>query len=269
MQCALTSSRLVLIRVLAFVLAALLLLALASGCARSQQADRAVFDSGYAALEAGQWSQAVTDFSRYLRMDPDSPDRGEVYYYRGQALVHLDRRPEAKADFLRALGAQARPPVDQLAHVALGNLYYEEAADVEAIKQYSAVLQDPDEAVPVPDILLRTGVALERLGQWDKGKKYLEYLMVNYSDSAAARQAARYAAADAFRVQTGAFSAQASANVQARKVRQAGFVPRLARVTSSGRRLTAVQVGRERTYSDAASLAQRLRQAGFDTLIVP
>jgi tetratricopeptide (TPR) repeat protein len=269
MQCALTSGRLILIRLLAFVLAALLLLALASGCAPNQRADRAVFDSGYAALQAGRWSQAVTDFSRYLRMDPDSPERGEVYYYRGQALVHLERRPEAKADFLRALGADARSPIDQFAHVALGNLYYEEANDVEAVKQYAAVLDDPHDEVPVPDLLLRTGVALQRLGQWEKGRRYLEYLMVHYSDSAAARQAARYAAADAFRVQTGAFSAKSSAAAQAQQVRQAGFTPRLAQVTSSGRRLTAVQVGRERTYSDAATLAQRLRRAGFNTLIVP
>ncbi|MFO8013153.1 MAG: SPOR domain-containing protein [Phycisphaerae bacterium] len=269
MQCALTSGRLILIRLVAFVLAALLLLALASGCAQSRRADRAVFDSGYAAFQAGRWSRAVTDFSRYLRMDPDSPDRGEVYYYRGQALVHLERRPEAKADFLRAIGADARPPIDQFARVALGNLYYEECDDVEAVKQYAAVLANPHEEVPVPHLLLRTGVALQRLGQWEKGRRYLEYLMVHHSDSAAARQAARYAAADAFRVQTGAFSAKASAAAQARKVRQAGFTPRLAKVTSSGRRLTAVQVGRERTYSDAATLAQRLRRAGFNTLIVP
>lgn len=269
MQCALTNGRLAVIRLLAFLLAAMLLLALASGCAQPQRADRAAFDSGYAALEGGRWSQAVKDFSRYLRSDPDSPDRGEVYYYRGEALVHLDHRPEAKADFLRAIGAGARPPIDQFARVALGNLYYEEADDVRAVKQYAAILQDPHDEVPVPTILLRTGVGLQRLGQWEKGKRYLEYLIAHYPDSPAARQAARYAAADAFRVQTGAFSARASADVQARQVRQAGFAPRLAQVTRSGRRLTAVQVGRERTYSGAASLAQRLRQAGFDTLIVP
>ena len=266
---ALTSGRLVLIRLLAFLLAALLLLAMASGCAHHRRADRAVFDSGYAALQAGRYGEAVTAFSRCLRTDPDSPDRGEVYYYRGQALAHLERRPDAKADFLRALGADPRPPIDQFARVALGNLYYEEADDVEAVKQYAAVLADPHDAVPVPQILLRTGVALQRLGQWEKGRKYLHYLMVNHSGSAAARQAARYAGAEAFRVQTGAFSAQASAAEQARQVRRAGFAPRLARVVSSGRRLTAVQVGRERTYSEAASLAQRLRRAGFNTLIVP
>ncbi len=269
MQCVLTNRWALVVRFLALVAAVGLLLALASGCAQNRRADRTAFDAGYASLEAGRWSRAVKDFTRYLRSDPDSPDRGEVYYYRGQALVHLSRRPEAKADFLRAIGAGARPPIDQFARVALANVYYEEGHDAEAVKHYAAVLQDPHEATPVPLVLLRTGVALQRLGHWEKGRRYLAYLMAHYPDSAAARQAARYAAADAFRVQTGAFSTRATAGAQARQVRSAGFTPRLARVRRSGRTLTVVQVGRERTYSRAASLAGRLRRAGFDTLIVP
>jgi len=269
MQCVLTNRQALVVRLVALVAAAMLLLALASGCAPSQRADRAAFDAGYADLRAGRYSQAVTKFTRYLRTDPDSPDRGEVYYYRGQALVHLSRRPEAKADFLRALGADARTPIDQFARVALANVYYEEGNDTEAVKHYAAVLQDPHDETPVPLVLLRTGVALQRLGRWDTGKQYLAYLVNHYPESAAARQASRYLAADAFRVQTGAFSSRATAGVQARQVRLAGFTPRLAQVRRSGRTLTVVQVGRERTYSGAASLAHRLRQAGFDTLIVP
>lgn len=251
------------------VLSAVFAMAAAAGCDRSGQADRAVFDSGYAALEAGQWDQAVKDFSRYLRMDPDSPNRGEVYYYRGQALVHLKRPDEAKADFLRAIGAGVHEPVDQYARIALGNLYYEEANDVEAIKQYAAVLKNPHSEVPVPLVLLRTGVALQRLGKWDTGKRYLEYLVAHYPKTAVAGQAARYLQADAFSVQTGAFSSRTTAATQARQVQQAGFAAQLAPVSGNGRPLTAVQVGRARTYAEASVLANRLRSAGFDTLIVP
>jgi len=250
-------------------LCAVVAVAAAGGCAPGQKADRAVFDSGYAALEAGQWDQAVKDFSRYLRMDPDSPNRGEVYYYRGQALVHLKRPDEAKADFLRAIGAGVHEPVDQYARVALGNLYYEEANDVEAVKQYAAVLRDPHGEVPVPMVLLRTGVALQRLGKWDTGKRYLEYLVAHYPKTGAAGQAARYLQADAFSVQTGAFSSQTTAATQARQVQQAGFPAQLAPVSRNGRPLMAVQVGRARTYAEATVLAGRLRSAGFDTLIVP
>jgi len=243
--------------------------AAAGGCAAHQQADRAVFDSGYAALEAGRYDQAVKDFSRYLRMDPDSPNRGEVYYYRGQALVHLKRPNEAKADFVRAIGAGAREPVDQYARIALGNLYYEEANDVEAVKQYAVVLQDPHDEVPVPMVLLRTGVALQRLGKWDIGRQYLRYLVGHYPKTAPAQQAVRYLQADAFRVQTGAFASRATAAMQARQVVAAGFPARLEQVNRNGRSMTVVQVGQARTYAEATVLATRLRSAGFDTLIVP
>jgi tetratricopeptide (TPR) repeat protein len=268
MHCVSLSARTVVVRLLA-LLAGALLLALASGCSDAGRADRAAFDSGYAALEAGRWSDAVADFTRFLRSDPDSPDRGEVYYYRGQALVHLERREDARADFLRAIGADARPPVDQFARVALGNLYYEDANDVEAVKHYTAVLADPHDGVPVADVLLRTGIALQRLGRWNTGDQYLAYLVRHYPDSPAASKADPYLKADAFRVQTGAFTSRATADAQARKVRSAGFIPQVTMVSRGGRRLQAVQVGRERTYSEAAALAQRLRQAGFDTLIVP
>jgi len=241
----------------------------AGGCAQGRQADRAVFDSGYAALEAGRYDRAVKDFSLYLRQDPDSPNRGEVYYYRGQALVHLKRPDEAKADFLRAIGAGVREPVDQYARVALGNLYYEEANDVEAVKQYAAVLQDPHDEVPVPMVLLRTGVALQRLGKWDSGRQYLHYLVAHYPKTAPARQAMRYLQADAFRVQTGAFASRTTAATEARRVVAAGFPARLEQVNRNGRPLTVVQVGQARTYAEATVLASRLRSAGFDTLIVP
>ena len=102
-------------------------MALAGGCMGVHKPDRAAFESGYGAFQAGQWLIAVDAFNRYLRSDPTSPNRGEVYYYRGQCLVHLNRRAEAKQDFQRALGAKAAEPIQQFARVALGNIYYEEA----------------------------------------------------------------------------------------------------------------------------------------------
>ena len=270
MQCVHINARSAAIRLLAFLLAALLLLLLASGCTTATRvADRDVFDAGYAALESGRYSQAVMDFLRYLRSDPGSPDRGEVYYYRGQALAHLQRPDAAKADFQRALGAGVRSPIDQFTHVALGNVYYERGDDVRALKHYAIVLEDPEDDVPVPMVLLRTGRSLQRIGQWEKGDAYLKHLVTKYPESGAAQAARRYVSADGFTVQTGAYASRTTANDQARRVRRAGFAPQLATVRSGGRRLTAVRVDAGRTYADALSTAGRLRQAGFEALIVP
>ena len=269
MQCVHINARVETLRLLALALVALLLLLLASGCTEAQRADQAAFDAGYAALEAGRYSQAVTELSRYLRSEPSSPARGEVYYYRGQALAHLKRPAEAQADFQRAIGAKATPPVDQFAHVALGNIYYEQGNDVEALRHYAVVIDEPNEAVPMPMVLLRAGRSLQRLGRWEKGDRYLRYLVAHYPTSAAGREARRYVSADGFSVQTGAYASHATATVQARQVRLAGFAPQLKPVRRAGRQLTAVRVDAGRTYVDALSVAGRLRQAGFETLIVP
>jgi len=242
---------------------------LAAGCASSGRADRAVFDASYAALEAGRWQEAVDGFTRYLRSDPTSPHRGEVYYYRGEALVHLNRRTEAKTDFVRAIGAGAGPPIDQFARVAIGNLYYEEGNDAKAIEHYVKVVDDPHKDVPMPMILLRVGVSLQRLGKWSLADRYLGHLIEKHPDTGAARQAMRRLHADAFRVQTGAFASMTTAAREVRRARAAGFEARLGRITSGGRTLNTVQVGRAGTYAEAAVLAQRVHQAGFDTLIVP
>lgn len=242
---------------------------LGSGCASGTQADRAAFDAGYAALEAGRWQEAVDGFTRYLRSDPTSVHRGEVYYYRGEALVHLNRRAEAKTDFVRAIGADARPPIDQFARVAIGNLYYEEGNDVKAIEHYARVIEDPHKDLPVPMVLLRTGVSLQRLGKWSLADSYLGHLVAKYPGTPSANHAMRRLHADAFRVQTGAFASTTAAARQAGRVRAAGFETRLGRTAGGGQTLTTVQVGRAGTYAEAAVLEQRVRQAGFDTLIVP
>lgn len=242
---------------------------LAGGCASGSRADRAAFDTGYAALEAGRWQEAVDGFTRYLRSDPTSAHRGEVYYYRGEALVHLNRRAEAKTDFVRATGAGARPPIDQFARVAIGNLYYEEGSDAKAVEHYAKVFDDPHKDVPMPLILLRVGVGLQRLGKWALADRYLAHLVEKYPNTPAARQAMRRLHADAFRVQTGAFASMTTAARQAGRVRAAGFETRLGRTTGGGGTLNTVQVGRAGTYAEAAVLAQRVQQAGFDTLIVP
>jgi tetratricopeptide (TPR) repeat protein len=246
----------------------LLALVAAGGCAQ-RRADRAAFDAGYAAFEAGRWQEAVDNFTRYLQSDPKTPTRGEVYYYRGEALVHLNRRGEARRDFERAIGAEARPPIDQFVRVAMGNLYYEEGNDARALEQYAVVLQKPGKDLPMPMLLLRSGVSLQRLGKWDMADKYLGRVIEKYPGTPAATEALRRVHAGSFAVQTGAFASRTTAELQAGRVRAVGFEPRIAKVQGSGQTLFAVQVGRARTYAEAEVLAGRLRRAGLMALVVP
>jgi len=231
--------------------------------------DRAAFDDGFAAFQAGQWQRAVDGFTRFLRSSPTSPQRGEVYYYRGQALAHLNRRKEAMDDFTRTLGAKPAQPVLAFARLAIGNLYYEEGNDAKAIEHYDEVLRGPQQDLPMDMLLLRLSVSLQRLGKWPAANRYLNELIQRYPDSPAAVEAGRRLPLDSFAVQVGAYGSLAAAQREDDRLRGAGFAPRLGDTKRSGVVLHTVQVGRAKTYAEAQDLARLLAEKGFATVIVP
>jgi tetratricopeptide (TPR) repeat protein len=247
-------------------------LPMAAGCTGGKgkiQEDKAAFDAGYAAFEAGQWQRAVEEFSRFLRSNPAMEARGEVYYYRGECYVHLKNRREAMDDFERAIGAGARPPIDSFARVAIGNLYYEDGNDAKAAEAYAEALRKPPKELPLEAVALRMGVSLQRLGRWEMADKYFAYLLDRYPDSPGAPEARRRIHATCFAVQIGAYVSMSTAQGEAARARAAGFQPRLVQTARGSQTLNAIQVGRARTYVEATVLARQLGRAGFQTLIVP
>jgi tetratricopeptide (TPR) repeat protein len=252
------------------MLAAIAAVGIASGCAPPSQRDaQAAFDDAFAAFQAGHWQRAYDGFTRYLRSGPEATSRGEVYYYRGEALAHLRRRDEAMADFQRALAVNPPQPVLDFVRVAIGNFYYEEGNDAKALEWYNLALRDPVPQLPMDQLSLRAGVSLQRVGRWADADKYFQHLIDNYPATAAAMEARRRIHATAFAVQAGAFTTAAAAQQEAARLRQKGFEGRIVPASRPGQTLQAVQVGRARTYAEAQALAQRLMSAGFSTLIVP
>lgn len=249
--------------------AGLCILAGCGGTKGRPQVDQAAFEAGYAAFEAGQWQRAIDEFTRFLRSDPTMESRGEVYYYRGECYVRLRNRREAMDDFLRAVGAEARPPIDAFARVAIGNLYYEDGNDSRAAESYAEALRKPPKELPLDQVTLRMGISLQRLGRWDMADKYFAYLLDRYPDSPSAPEARRRVHAQCFAVQIGAYASMTTAQNEAARARAAGFQPRLVPTWRGSQTLQAIQVGRAPTYAEAAALARRLAQAGFQTLIVP
>jgi len=252
------------------MLAAIAAVGLVAGCAPPSQRDaQAAFDEGFAAFQAGHWQWAYDGFTRYLRSGPEATSRGEVYYYRGEALVHLRRRDEAMNDFQQALAAKPGQPILDFVRVAIGNFYYEEGNDSKALEWYNLALRDPVAQLPMDQLSLRAGVSLQRVGRWQDADKYLQNVIDNFPATVAAQEARRRIHATAFAVQTGAFATAAAAQQEVSRLRQKGFDARIVPASRPGQTLQAVQVGRARTYTEAQSVAQRLMSAGFSTLIVP
>jgi len=251
------------------VLPVLIALVLAGGCGNSgSRDDRAVFSAGYAAFEAGQWQRAIDKFNEYLRTAPESA-HGEVYYYRGEAQIRLRRREDARADFRRAIEAKPPQPIDAYARVALGNLYYEEGNDQQAVECYAEAIRSPPKEMPLDQVLLRLAVSLQRTGRWASADKYFAHLIDRYPGTQAGVEAARRIHADAFTVQTGAFSSPVTAQGELSRVLAAGFDARITRTSRGSQLLYAVQVGRFPAHPQAAVAAHRLVLAGFQALIVP
>jgi tetratricopeptide (TPR) repeat protein len=257
------------VRRLGFLLAVSSLWA-AGGCTTGgTRADTASFDAGYAAFQASQWQRAVDGFTRYLRSDPKAAGRGEVYYYRGESLVHLNRRPEAMNDFQQSLAAKAPQPIEAYTYIAIGNLYYEEGNDAAAVRAFDKALRGPQDELPLEATLLRLGTSLQRLGQWPMADKYLGLLLDRYPKSQAAAEARRRYKADGFCIQTGAYRVSTTAQQEAQRLRAAGFTPRLGQTQRDAQVLYTVQTGKAQTYAEAQVLAQQVVRSGFSALIVP
>jgi len=241
----------------------------AGGCTEKMQADRAAFDDAFSAFQAGQWQRSADGFTKFLRSDPTSESRGEVYYYRGEALVRLNRRPEAMADFQRAIGAPARQPILAFSQVAIGNLNYEEGYDVKAVEYYAEAMKGPQDDLPMDLVMLRLGISLQRLGQWPMADKYLDRVVDRFPETAAAVEARRRLHTTAFAIQTGAFTTPSAAQHESERLRASGYEVHLGEAVRNGQVLHTVQVGRARNYVEAQALGRRLAESGFSALIVP
>jgi TolA-binding protein len=243
---------------------------LAIGCTGPQtRPDQAAFDDGFSAFQARQWQKSVDRFSQYLRSDPTNPARGEVYYYRGQALVHLNRRPEAMTDFQRSVTSKPDQPVLAFSYVSIGNLYYEEGNDTKAVDAYGEAIKGPADKLPMDMLLFRLGASLQRLGKWSTADKYLGLVIERYPSSPAFPDAQRRYKADSFSIQTGAYTTPSAAQQEYERVRAAGFSPRLGETKRNNIVYRTVLVGKVKTFAEAEALARRVSQAGFTALIVP
>jgi tetratricopeptide (TPR) repeat protein len=255
-----------LISLMAIALAAIL----STGCGdvRPARGDRAIFNDGLEAYDAAQWQRAVNNFTEYLQSAPPET-HGEIYYMRGMAEVRLHKRDDARRDFQKSIDAKPRYEIESYAYAALGNLYYEEGNDQRAVEAYAKAIKNPPKELPIDQVILRLAVSLQRTGRFAAADKYFEHLIDHYSGTASGIEAARRVHVTAYTIQTGAFLSPVTAQGEVDRLRAAGFPARITKTTRGAQSLNAVQVGRYRTYLEAAEAAQRMARVGFTPLIVP
>jgi len=233
--------------------------------------------TGYEALAASQYEQAMAAADRFLQASPSGPGAAEAMYLRGRAIEQRVKSSDAEALadlrqarklYEQALLLRPAPLTETYLHVSLGNVCYwlEDYAAAEA--EWSAAV----DKLPSEDlrslVLYRIGVCQQRLGKWALADATFAAVQRQYPSTPAASSAARQQGARQFHVQVAAFQSILSAENMVKKLRGEGFpAMRLARPEKN---LHLVMVGPLPDYPRARAMKDRLVHAGYkDVMIVP
>jgi tetratricopeptide (TPR) repeat protein len=173
---------------------------------------------------------------------------------------------QARTVYIRALQANPNPRLDAYIRAGLGNVAFYQDDYQTAADQWGAAydrLIDPNVKAMV---LLRMGMAQQRLGRFDLADQTYLRLQRGYPQSSAAQVSRTKYGARHFFVQLAVFSQPALADKAIIELRKDGFVP--SRVADSqGRQV--IRVGPLGTYREAVAAKARLAGLYPGAIITP
>lgn len=242
-----------------------------AGCTQLSPEGRALLESGYDAAERGDNQGTINAMDKFLDEHGKSHRADEGYYLRGLGHYRAGHRSEAQADFAKALDETGKKEVRGKAHLALGDIAWDDDDMAEAEKNYRAALKDlPADEPPVDRVHFRAGAALQRMGKWEEAAVEFHRVMELFKSSPFAAQAARRVNASGWTVQVGAFKVKSVADQAAAKLRQGGLIADVRPTNEGGQGLAfLVQAGSYATYEDAQAALGRIRQGHPDAFIAP
>ena len=245
------------------------------GCSSDGDA-RANLESGYQALESKNYDTAMSAADQQLSKAPGGPGSAEALYLRGRALEQRQASsPQqsradwqaARAAYQEALAQKPSPQLEAHIRAGLANVAYFQDDYATAIQQWSAVnprdLKNPD---VTSWILYRTGIAQQRIGQFEAADKTFASVQQQFPGTEPARRAKEHQGVRAFYVQLGAYTNATSASSAASDVRRQGVNPVTIK-DPQGRQL--LRVGPVPSYAQAVSLKSRFTSKYPDAIVVP
>lgn len=228
-------------------------------------------DSALAAFEKGDYEAAIRDMDAFLKDNANSSIAGRAFYLRGLAKYRLkdpQRRQAAKADFAKALAKTKDSAVRANSHTALGDIAWEADDTAEAEKQYrQALAYCEKDAPPADHAYYRLGCVLQRLGRWHDADLQFNRVVHFFPKSEFGRRAARRVHARRWTIQAGAYRSSQSAESAAEALRRENL-PAVSRPQpQADEPLFVVEVGRYRTYEQAAAALGNVRRHRKDAII--
>jgi tetratricopeptide (TPR) repeat protein len=223
-----------------------------------------------AAFLRGEFGQVVTEAQGFLQRKQSSQLYQETLYLKGLSELKVRDLEAARETLTRLTAEFPQGPFSHQAQMALGDAESLLGRNEQALLIYQG-LADRQNAPLYPQAAFRLGNAQRRLGLWEEARKTFERLAAQSPGSAEALHAKGLLAQGefAFSVQVGAFQSRENALRLKKELDRRNFSADVSDVILEGRRFYRVRVGQFARREQAAQEAQRLRQEGFPTKIVP
>ncbi|MCB9851223.1 MAG: SPOR domain-containing protein [Phycisphaerales bacterium] len=223
------------------------------------------------ALTTGDYAGCERLVDPVIRAHPTDRAVAPAYYMRGQCRLQTSSRDAARQDLRQALRLASDDGLRGVVQAQLGNAAFEDNMYADAAAHYSQAVGHLPHSAPTDRVLYQYGVALQRTGQFEPGRRVFADIIKFFPNSQYANAARRKQAwSDPyFSVQCGAYSSQSGANAAAANLRARGLAALTVPELRDGGRYYVVRIGRFPKYEDAARLLARARSVAPDAFVVP
>jgi len=249
----------------------LLVLAAGSGCTRLPGPAVQQVRDAHQAYQRRQYARCEQLLDPVITRHRREPDVAEAHYVRALCRLQSGQAASARQDLEAGLAVADRPELRGLLQAQLGNLEYEAARYAQAAGHYRRARPRLPERPPTDRVLLRFGESLQRSGRFAEAKRIFAELILDYPNSAAARQARGKISppGGAFSVQCGAYSRRQYADRAVDKLRRAGVTARVWQEQRRGVSRYVVRTGPYQTHDEASKALARIRAHVPDAFVVP
>ena len=257
-------------------LSGLCLLSLLSGCA-SQDNNVKTLRTGYDALNAHQYDQAMTAADKVLGANPQKSLPAEAHYLRGrvfEARAVADSASsaadwqQARNEYITALSLPHAPDLDGRARAGAANVAYHQEDYATAYSQWQAALPKLEKADDHALAVYRLGQTAQRLGRWEEADAFFAQVQQSEPGSDLANRARQHQGARGYSVQLATFASPAQASKAISDAKRQG-VNAMTVVDPSDASHLLLRVGPVASYGEAKTIKARFAAVYPNAVIIP
>ncbi len=252
-----------------FVVTALIL----AGC-NADNTTKENLTSGYQALDAQQFDEAMQHADQQLKQTPTGPGSAEALYLKGRALEQNTVAPDqvkptrqaARDAYQQALQQNPSPDLQRLIHAGIANTSYFLDDYTTALAEWSAAYPSFDDPAVKSFMLYRIGLCQQRLGQFAQADATFASVQQQYPDTDAARRSHDHQGFHSFTVQLATFANAKTADNMVNTLHRQGMMPSKS-VNAQGN--TVISIGPFASYQQALDVKNRFIPTYPQAIILP